>query len=71
MIALGLQYIHSQGIIHRDLKPSNILVHYQDDKNKLPTLKIADFGTSKSLCNNNSERETLMDTFSLEYSMFD
>ena len=71
MIALGVNYIHGQGIIHRDLKPSNILVHYYDDKNLLPTLKIADFGTSKSLFNTNSDRETLMDTYSLEYSSFD
>ena len=37
-IALGLEYIHSQGIVHRDIKPENILF----DENLV--VKIADFG---------------------------
>lgn len=36
-LALGMEYLHSQGIIHRDLKPENILL--QGD-----VIKVADFG---------------------------
>lgn len=39
----GLHYIHSANIIHRDLKPANILI------NEDCTVKLADFGLSRSL----------------------
>ena len=42
----AIHHMHSQNpiIIHRDLKPSNILL-----SEDLQTLKIADFGTAKTI----------------------
>jgi mitogen-activated protein kinase 1/3 len=40
---VGIQYMHSANILHRDLKPANILI------NSDCTLKICDFGLSRSL----------------------
>ena len=39
----AVRYIHSANIIHRDLKPSNILLKSNC------TLKICDFGLSRSM----------------------
>jgi serine/threonine protein kinase len=45
-ILQGLKAIHENNYVHRDLKPENILMTKDD------TLKIADFGLSKSLGEN-------------------
>ncbi len=47
-ILLGLEYMHAKKIIHRDLKPSNVL-WFEKDGNV--TVKICDFGLSKSMTN--------------------
>ena len=44
----GLEALHQQEMIHRDLKPSNVLVGHQH------TLKISDFGLSKSIVQDQS-----------------
>ncbi|MCC9602340.1 serine/threonine protein kinase [Stieleria sp. JC731] len=43
----ALQYAHDQGVIHRDIKPENILM------SKEGSVKIADFGLSRILGNEN------------------
>ena len=42
----AINYCHNMKIVHRDLKPENILI-IERDKNGMPRVKIADFGTSK------------------------
>ena len=44
-ILCGIEYLHSANIIHRDLKPANILIDTDC------TIRIADFGLARSLCN--------------------
>ncbi len=45
-LALGLEYIHSNGLFHRDIKPSNVLIFIDSKRDKV-TIKWADFGLSK------------------------
>ena len=45
-ILSAINYCHGMKIVHRDLKPENILI-VERDKNGMPRIKIADFGTSK------------------------
>lgn len=47
----GLKYIHSAGVMHRDLNPSNILVSQNC------SIKIADFGFSRSALEQDMVRE--------------
>ena len=48
-ILSGVKHLHSANIIHRDLKPSNIII------NKDSTIKIIDFGLSRSYDSNMTE----------------
>ena len=54
----AIQHAHIKGVIHRDIKPSNVLVTEVDGK---PTVKVIDFGVSKSFAVDDSEvnRESL------------
>ena len=45
-ILSAVNYCHKMRIIHRDLKLENILI--KNDEHGLSTIKIGDFGTSKS-----------------------
>jgi len=56
-VAQGLKYLHSQNIIHGDIKPQNILLY--KPPLETGTVKIADFGISKTL---RVDKETLQET---------
>jgi serine/threonine protein kinase len=51
-IANGLSHAHAKGVIHRDIKPDNILIARDG------TVKISDFGTAKSVLDNESLTQT-------------
>ena len=53
--------MHSAGILHRDLKPSNILV------NSNCSIKIGDFGMSRSLLFINNKRASCHDYLLTQY----
>jgi eukaryotic-like serine/threonine-protein kinase len=53
-IAVGLAHAHEKGVVHRDIKPDNILVAHDG------TVKISDFGTAKSVLDNESLTQTGM-----------
>eukprot|EP01080_Neovahlkampfia_damariscottae_P004187 gene4187-7497_t len=53
-IATGLDEMHSNNIIHRDLKPRNILLMSKEK----PSIKIADFGFSRILDENDLAKTT-------------
>jgi eukaryotic-like serine/threonine-protein kinase len=51
-ILTGVSYAHQKGFIHRDIKPSNIIIDSSG------TVKLMDFGISKSLLENKSITKT-------------
>ena len=50
-IGAGIMHLHQIGIMHRDIKPENILLKVKGDLN---TVKLIDFGLSKSATNTKS-----------------
>lgn len=63
-ILLGLAHIHSKGLLHRDLKPENIFLESNNvngdhgDVQQL-TVKIGDFGLSKSMSDSIIQSDTV------------
>ena len=54
-IVEGMKYIHNKKIIHRDICPDNIMLHYEDENDRInknimkAKIKIIDFGFAKYL----------------------
>ena len=48
-LAAGLRVLREQNLVHRDLKPANLLLSHHDPADPSCTLKIADFGFSRTL----------------------
>jgi len=59
-IAHGVRYMHRSGIVHRDLKPENILC----TTDTVDTVKVADFGISKCLQQQEEFMRTMCGTIS-------
>ena len=72
-ILSGLTHVHQKGIVHLDLNMENILVFDRKDctEEKIPALKLADFGSALFL-ENNCDRLTprLKDVFACGIVMF-
>lgn len=45
---MAVAYCHSQGVVHRDLKPENILLEFSQNDKENFTIKLIDFGTSRT-----------------------
>ena len=65
----GLAYAHRNGIIHRDIKPANIMICTTNGANQV---KILDFGISKLVSSDSSNRQSMTmagDVFGSPYYM--
>lgn len=54
---MALEHLHYKNVIHRDLKPENILLNQTKS-----IAKLADFGISKIIGNNNSQKNDVLGT---------
>ena len=52
----AIHYYNGLNIIHRDLKPENILIAHKNKSNNYPNIKICDFGMSKMVSKQSSEK---------------
>ena len=55
-IAKGIKYMNLFGLVHRDLKPENIVFENKDD---IKSLKIIDFGLTKTLARQEKTNEAI------------
>ena len=56
----GIKYLHSAKILHRDIKPANILI------NEDCSIKICDFGLSRSIASVVGTKHIIIDTLKSE-----
>lgn len=61
-LLIGLDHIHMKHLLHRDVKLQNILLQSNDSTKRIPTAKIADFGTSKNVSHTDSPAATRLGT---------
>ena len=59
----GIKYMHSAKVIHRDIKPANILI------NEDCTIKICDFGLSRSIAGIEGSKEVMSKEYDKELEM--
>jgi mitogen-activated protein kinase 1/3 len=59
-ILKGIKYMHQAKVIHRDIKPANILI------NQDCSIKICDFGLSRSIYGIEGSKKCLVEEFKKE-----
>ena len=71
-IVSGVRYLHDNNVIHRDLKPGNILISIPKDEISRPVMKLADFGMSRIVSEDQTHltRTQQMDGYSAAFGPF-